>query len=444
MNSISQRRSARILTVTARVLMLLVATCTAAWAADPIVRQATGVIQSDIQPAINAFRTDLGGVNNGAGGPATGGRREITWDGVPDALSSPNGFPADFFNSTAPRGLVLSTPGGSLQVSAKLGNPTDTLVRFGNINSAYVNLFQAFSPERIFTAVGSTITDVNFYVPGTGTPALSKGFGVVFTDVSKPGSTKLEYWDAQGNLLFSGFVPAVQGVHPSFSFLGVSFDSPVVAWVRITTGSIFLAGTSVDTDTDDVAAMDDFIFGEPQGTTNFSCNAVCFASGDYWRLHLKPCSGFDDFKNNNISLRIAPVKEICPPSALIHLPGFNNETPVSIQGNIAQIKLLLNPTFFSDPPSPETIRETLIAEYIAAQLSLVQHPGALSTVKQAKLGCYGLRQPVTLGHDNEHLSAFSSIADLLNETKEAIKADDTSDMAKLLLVYEFLQGTCAK
>ena len=36
---------------------------------------------------------------------------EINWDGVPDALASPNSFPANFFNVNSPRGTVFSTPG---------------------------------------------------------------------------------------------------------------------------------------------------------------------------------------------------------------------------------------------------------------------------------------------------------------------------------------------
>ncbi len=44
----------------------------------------------------------------GANGSFGGLRREINWDGVPDARSDPNPFPADFFNTTSPRGAVFS------------------------------------------------------------------------------------------------------------------------------------------------------------------------------------------------------------------------------------------------------------------------------------------------------------------------------------------------
>jgi hypothetical protein len=49
---------------------------------------------------------------------------------------------------------------------------------------------------------------------------------------------------------------------------------------------------------------------------------------------------------------------------------------------------------------------------------------------------------VTL-EDGHHLSPFSTIADLLGETKQAIKEDNAADLAKLLPIYKLLQATCA-
>jgi hypothetical protein len=71
-------------------------------------------------------------------------------------------------------------PGTGFQVS---GNAGVAPVRFDNINPTYSSVFQTFSPQRLFTAVGSNILDVNFFVAGTNTPASVSGFGSIFTDV---------------------------------------------------------------------------------------------------------------------------------------------------------------------------------------------------------------------------------------------------------------------
>jgi hypothetical protein len=79
----------------------------AAASADPEVFEASGATPADIQTAVDAFRNFLG-PNNGVGGTFPTGRREINWDGVPDAFSAPNLLPANFFNSNSPRGPYSS------------------------------------------------------------------------------------------------------------------------------------------------------------------------------------------------------------------------------------------------------------------------------------------------------------------------------------------------
>src|SRR6516164_8450555 len=133
--------------------------------ADPQVFEASGATPPDIQNKVDAFRAFLGN-NNGVGGTFATGRREINWDGVPDASSAPNLLPANFFNSNSPRGVVFFTLGTGFQVSADDSNPTNTPVRFGNINPVYPALFSTFSPQRLFTALDSNITENLFFVPG--------------------------------------------------------------------------------------------------------------------------------------------------------------------------------------------------------------------------------------------------------------------------------------
>jgi hypothetical protein len=229
-----------------------------------IVRQASGPFPGSVSPTVDQFRGDLGGNINGVGGTFTSGRREINWDGVPDTFSAPNNLPANFFNVNSPRGVIFSTPGSGFQVSAKSGNPTVTALRFGNINPNYLSDFQTFSPERLFTALGSTVTDVVFFVPGTTLQAFTSGFGVVFTDVDNSTSTTLQFFDQTGNTLGTFAVPPGVSASQNLSFLGVSFNAGErVARVRITSGNAPLGPFDAPPGTD-VVAMDDFIYGEPQ------------------------------------------------------------------------------------------------------------------------------------------------------------------------------------
>ncbi len=226
--------------------------------ADPEVFEASGATPADILTEVNAFRDFLGD-NNGVGGTFDTGRREINLDGVPDAFSAPNLLPANFFNSNSPRGVVFFTLGTGFQVSANSINPTNTPVRFGNIHPVYPALFSTFSPQRLFSALDSNITENLFFIPATTSSATVKGFGAVFTDVNVDHSTKIEYFDVAGNLLFSRNVLPGPTNRGSLSFLGVGFDTANVFLVRITSGNRILKAPNQD-----VVVMDDFIYGEPQ------------------------------------------------------------------------------------------------------------------------------------------------------------------------------------
>jgi hypothetical protein len=174
-----------------------------------------------IQPTVDAFRADLGTLNPNVVGSLGTGRREINWDGVPSALSAPSLLPNDFFNVTSPRGVVFSTPGTGVEVSA---NAADGPVRFGNINPTYPSLFQVFSPQKLFTPIGSNIVDVSFFIPGSSTPALTRGFGSVFSDVNLANTTSLTFFGPSNESLGTFFVPAATG-DQTLSFLGVDFGS---------------------------------------------------------------------------------------------------------------------------------------------------------------------------------------------------------------------------
>ena len=201
---------------------------------------------------------------NGLFQDATGSRREINWDGVPDAFSAPNNLPANFFNSNSPRGAVFSTPGTGFQVSANAGVAP---INFGNIDPSYSTTFQPFSPQRLFTALNSNITDVKFFAPGTVTPAFVSAFGAIFTDVDLATSTSIQFFDL-GNLSLGTFLVPASPRSPSggLSFLGVQFNAgEQVGRVRITSGNAALGAGVLDNNGDfnDLVVMDDFIFTNP-------------------------------------------------------------------------------------------------------------------------------------------------------------------------------------
>jgi hypothetical protein len=214
----------------------------------------------DIQASVDAFRTALGTLNPNQPGSFGSGRREINWDAVPALFTNTDNFPADFFNQPNPgraRGAVFSTPGTGFRVSDN---------NFVDLNPTYADEFNFFSPTRTFIAVGDRTTTVQFFVPGSGTPAASTGFGVVFSDIDHPGSGMLRLFDAEGRSLGTYLAPPSPG---GLSFVGVKFSEAIVARVEIFSGQAALGPDSFDISSQnrgparDLAIMDDFLYGEP-------------------------------------------------------------------------------------------------------------------------------------------------------------------------------------
>jgi hypothetical protein len=217
--------------------------------------------ESDVVTVTNnldAFRAALGGVLNAPNTPpAASGRREINWDGVPAAVTNVDNFPATFFNVNSKRGVLMSTPGTGLRVDS---------TAFASVNAGLADQFKAFSPQKLFMAVGSNQVEVDFKLAGETTNGLTKGFGVVFSDVDRAGSTRIEYFDANG-VRIANIAATAQGGAQGFSFLGAVFDAPIIARVLITSGDAALSATGTDLSvggTTDLVVMDDFIYGEPQ------------------------------------------------------------------------------------------------------------------------------------------------------------------------------------
>jgi hypothetical protein len=240
----------------------------------PQVFQSAGPTAASIQSAVDEFRAALGDpVNGNATTELDKGRREINWDGaVPTDVTTPPVNPFNTFLNT--RGAQFTTPGIGLSQAPPSGGPQGGLAKLFN-NQTYATSFRAFSNFRLFTPVGSNITDTFFFVPGSNgnRRAVVPSFGAVFTDVDQPNgsgpgtkhgnrgaSTLIEFFGADGQLLFSSFVPAAPG-DGGFSFFGIKFNDPRIASVRIVAGNV--APGPNDDDTNDVVMMDDFIYGEP-------------------------------------------------------------------------------------------------------------------------------------------------------------------------------------
>src|SRR5262245_17550628 len=246
--------------------------------ATPLVFQAAGPDAASIQSSVDAFRAALGGNNLNNPGPLQKGRREINWDGGNPNLLVTTAPVTPFLVFLNTRGSQFKTPGLGLSQAPPSGGPQGGLaVLFGN--PTYATIFRTFSASRLFTPVGSNITVASFSIPGTnGTaPATIRGFGAVFTDVDQPNgsptprvtnagsSTLIEYFDRNGRLLFTGFVPAAPG-NGNLSFFGIKFDDARIASVQIKTGNV-APGPNADA-LHDVVMMDDFIYGEPALITN--------------------------------------------------------------------------------------------------------------------------------------------------------------------------------
>jgi len=238
----------------------------------PTAFAATGADPASLQSGVDEYRTALGTLNAPAPFNNPDGRRQIDWDAAPDAVSAPNAFPGDFFNFTATpraRGIAFSTEGTGFQLSATAASGTG--IEFDNINPTYASIFQTFSPERLFTALGSTVVKANFFNPAQQTqPALVDGFGAVFSDVDLDAKTTIAYYDAAGKLLYKQGVQAKAG-DAGLSFAGVKFDTSCVSFVELTNGTTAL-DAAVNDDPDngvDLVVMDDFIYGEP------AVNTVC-------------------------------------------------------------------------------------------------------------------------------------------------------------------------
>ena len=209
----------------------------------------------DLTAALTDFRATVGDPANGGGaGPQPAGRREIKWDGVPADQTNSDDFPVDFFNNA---GLLTTTVGIGLRVSDN---------DFADLNQDYADEFESFSKVKTFMSIGSARMTVTFRVPGSTTPAIVNGFGIVFSDIERDGAATITLYTADNKNL-GQYVAPVRSDAAGHSFVGVVYDRPLVARVEVTSGEAALAAgvdDLTDGGADDLVVTDDFLYGEPQ------------------------------------------------------------------------------------------------------------------------------------------------------------------------------------
>lgn len=225
----------------------------------------------DVAPLVAQFQALLGALNAPGTPGQAAGRREINWDGVPDARSNNDTFPGNFFNPTAgagfgsPRGLLLSTPGSGLRVSG-LSGPPATPTLFGDVNATYPAQFNFFTPVKTFAATGSNRVVVTFEVATqSGVAASTKGFGVVFSDVDSSKSTFIDLFN--GSVHLGRYLAPIRSGASGLSFLGIFLPDDRATRAEITSGDAALGAGVNDVSAGgsrDLVVMDDFIYAEPQ------------------------------------------------------------------------------------------------------------------------------------------------------------------------------------
>lgn len=262
--------------IVASALLFMALAWTVQASAMPITFTASGANAAGIQSSVDSFRAALGNPDNVNGGPQATGHREINWDGGGATNGTAAVTPFTVFQNT--RGATFTTPGSGLTQAPISGGAVDIAPGVGGLqgslsalNASYATVFATFSLNRLFVPLDSTITDGTFSVPGTGgtVPATVSGFGVVFTDVDLAGSSRLQFFDTQGNSLGIFSAPCGSGAtcsstNGTLSFLGVLFTSEQIARVRVINGNTALGPDDNPAGGVDVVALDDFLFAEPR------------------------------------------------------------------------------------------------------------------------------------------------------------------------------------
>mgnify|MGYP003694584191 CR=1 FL=1 len=139
-------------------------------------------------------------------------------------------------------------------------------------NASYATTFAAFSPLRLFSAIESNVTRVAFFLPGGGElPAVTSGFGAVFSDVDQQNGASASTSATRGREQHRGRVSSGRTANcstgrkcrrlrarPPSPFFGIVFDDARIARVKIVAGDV---APGPNDGKKDIVVMDDFIYG---------------------------------------------------------------------------------------------------------------------------------------------------------------------------------------
>ena len=169
------------------------------------------------------------------------------------------------------RGALFATPGSGF-VQAPARRPGTT---FGN--RPMRPHFQPFSPVRLFSPVGSNVTDVHVLRARQRaiTPAATRGFGAVFSDVDQPdgggpggkrgnrgASTLIEYYGSRRRAAVQQLRAGIAGRRQALVLrrrLRRRADRAACASRPATSRRAWTTRPGRD-----IVMMDDFVYGEPQ------------------------------------------------------------------------------------------------------------------------------------------------------------------------------------
>lgn len=225
---------------------------------QPTVVKASG----ELTNALGQFRAIIGDPLNNTPNQ-TAGRREINWDGGAPQITNNNNFPLDFFNATAD-GSPAGRQRGLVYVGANAALRLDS-TSYSEIEASYADNFKPFSGKKLITSINSNITEIEFRLAGTNTPASVKGFGAVFSDVDQDAYTTIQFFD--GNKSLGIFQVPKRSDANGHSFLGVYFPNDKITRIKITAGNGVLAPGTKDISspggTKDLVVFDDFLYSEP-------------------------------------------------------------------------------------------------------------------------------------------------------------------------------------